>query len=343
MNLFRSKKHAESIVLIDISANSVAGAYAHYPENELPMLLYTRRFPIEVREGEPREQAMVRALQILGATLIREGAPALMRVTGSGFASDIIVSIDAPWQKTSVHIEHIEQKTSFIFTKSLVIKKLEETNVVTPGKILVDESVIGTILNGYETSDPYGKQAHRASIIVLTSLIDEKVAHAILAILQSLYHTKRILPITSSSLRYQAIRKIFPHEHDMLIVDAAVSLTSIALVRKGLLMAITETSSRANDSWMDTVATEFAELAKSYPLPRTILLLAREPDVSFLQQKFSTTNLEKLWLSDNPPRIVPILVSHINGLIRQTNAVLPDLSLFLMILYGQQRIIAGKK
>ncbi len=343
MDFFRSKKRTESIVLIDVSANSVAGAYAYYVENELPLLLYTRRFPIEVRENESRERAMFRALQILGATLIREGAPALMRVTGSGSADGILVSIDAPWQKTSVHIEHIEQRSPFLFTRSLAVKKLEETNVVIPGKILADESIIGTILNGYETGDPYGKQAHRASIVVLTSLIDEKIAHDVLSILQGLYHTRRVLPIASSSLRYQAIRRVFPHEHDVLIVDTTLPLTSIALVRKGLLVAMTGAGDHADNSWMDIVAAELAELAKSYPLPRTILLLAREPDISFFQQKFSTANLEKLWLSDNPPKVVPILVGHITGLVRQTSAVLPDMSLLLMTLYGQQRIFDGKK
>lgn len=343
MSLFRSKKRAESIVLIDVSANSVAGAYVHYRQGELPMLLYTRRFPVETRGDEPRERAMSRALKILGSTLIREGAPALMRITGSGSADGILVSIDAPWQKTSVHIEHIEQKTSFIFTKSLAIKKLEEISVAPHGKVLVDESVIGTILNGYETSDPYGKQVHRASIIVLTSLLDEKVANDVLSTLRGLYHTKRVLPVTSSSLHYQAIRKVFPHEHDVLIVDATASSTFIALVRKGFLMVITEVSGHTDDSWMDTITAEFSELAKSYPLPRTVLLLARDPDISFLRQKFNMTDLEKLWLSDNPPKVIPVLASHITGLVRQINIVSSDISLLLMTLYGQQRILDGEE
>ncbi len=337
MGFFQSGKRAESIVLVDVGTNSVAGACARYVEGQLPALLYTRRFPVEMREDEPQERAMLRALQILGTTLVREGGPALARATGSGSVSDILVSIDAPWQQTSVRTENFEQKTPFVFTKNMIAKELEKTRIVAPGKVLADESVIGTILNGYETSDPYGKKVHRASAIVLTSLIDKQVAHGILSVLQGLYHTKRVLPIAGSSLRYQAVRRAFPHERDILIVDATGSLTSIALVRKGLLVATAEMTDHANDSWMDDVTAELAEFAKSYPLPRTIFLLARESDVSSLQQRLNGANLGRLWLSENPPKVVAILASHIAPLVRQTTAAPLDIPLLLMTLYWQHR------
>lgn len=326
-------------MLVDIGTSSVAGAYARYVEGELPVLLYTRRFPVEMRENESPERAMLRALQILGTTLIREGAPILSRATGSGSANNILVSIDAPWQTTSIRMEHFEQKTPFVFTKSLVTRKLEQTSIAATGKLLADESIVGTILNGYETGDPYGKEAHRASVFVLSSFIDEKIANSILSVLQSLYHTTRILPIAGNSLRYQAIRKAFPHERNALIVDATGPLTSIALVRKDLFIAIVERADRTADSgsWVDGVTKELTELAKNYPLPHTIFLLAREPETSSLQQTLDAAHLGKFWLSDNPPKIVPILASHINGLVRQTTAASPDLLLLLMALYYQHR------
>ena len=54
---------AESVVFIDISASSVAGAYARYTKGEPPTLLYTRRLPIERRDGgEPQSSALCCAL-----------------------------------------------------------------------------------------------------------------------------------------------------------------------------------------------------------------------------------------------------------------------------------------
>lgn len=339
MGFFRSGKHAESVVLIDISMDSVAGAYARYTEGELPVLLYTRRFPVEVRKGESQERAMLRALQILGTTLIQEGAPLLLRATGSGSAHTILVSIDAPWQETAVRTAQSEKKDVFIFTKDLAVEELKKTGVAAPGKVLADESVIATLLNGYRTNNPYGKKARRASMVVLTSFIDEKVARAILPILQNLYHTKRIVPIAGSSLRYQAIRTAFPHERNALIIDAASSFPSLALIRKDLLAAVVETPGRSahKDSGADEILAGLTELTKNYPLPRTVFLLARQTDISAVQKKLSAMGAGKLWLSDDPPKIVPVLVSHLTGFVRQTTAAPSDVPLILMALYYQAR------
>lgn len=336
-NFFRNT-NAKSSVYIDISADSVAGAYAHYKEGGLPVILYTRRYPIEIRTDEPRERAMLRALTILGSTLIREGAPILMRATGRGRADTILVSIDAPWQETSVRTERLGRQASFIFTKNMVVTAIEKNSVVPPDKLLADESIIGTILNGYEMKNPYGKKAHRAEIIVLTSFIDKRVVNGIATLIKNLYHTEHILFIAGSSLRYQAMMKVFPHEGDALMLDAAGSVTSIALVRKGFLVAVVEVPSKySTASWAEDIGSELATLAQKYPLPRTIFLLAREPEITFLQEKLSTANLSKFWLSDNPPKIVPVLSNHLSKSVQQATNTPPDLQLLLMAIFGKDR------
>lgn len=332
--LFQKKK-TESVVLIDIGAGSVAGAYAIFTEGAQSSLLYTRRLPIEIREDEPHDRAMLRALKILGDALVLEGAPILMRTTGSGSTDTVVVSINAPWQETKIRTENFEQKTSFTFSKRLITTSLEKTSVTPPGKLLVDESLIGTILNGYETHHPYGKKVHRASIIVLTSLIDEHAASGINSIIRGLYHTKHILSIAGSSLRYQAMRIAFPHERDVLILDATGPLTSIMLVRRDLLVDVVDIPSPMNntDAWLQKIVDELTELAKRFPLPHTIFLLAREPEIASLRETLNAANLGRLWLSENPPKIVSVLGSHLNRSIRQTAATPPDLSLLLMALY----------
>ncbi|MFA5745011.1 MAG: hypothetical protein WC887_02250 [Candidatus Paceibacterota bacterium] len=212
LNLFRDTKKSQSVVLIDVTADSVAGAYALYKESETPTLLYTRRLPLDIREGEPCEQAMVRALTILGNELIREGAPILMRATGNGHADTVLVSVDTPWQETKVRTENFEREKPFMFTKTIVATAIEKTSIVPTGKFLADESIVSTILNGYETHDPYGKHTRRASVTVITSFIEKIIFDTIVSILRDLFHTKHIFIIASGSLRYQAIRAAFPHE-----------------------------------------------------------------------------------------------------------------------------------
>lgn len=337
---FGGRGSGESAVLIDVGTHTVAGAYAHVAKaGDAPTIVYEKSVQVEFREGELQEQAMLRALRTLGEMLLREGAPALARVSGSGRAGDIIVSINAPWQKTSVRSEYLEEKKPFVFTKHLVDAVIEKTSVKPPGKLMVNESVIGTILNGYVTADPFGKEAHRAEIVIVTSIIDEPVANAIIEVLRGLYHTRHIKSIAGNSLRYQAMRAAFPHERDALIVDVTGPLSSIALIRKDLLMTIVQIGDglATVEAWIQQVITELIEVSRRFPLPRTIFLLAREPEVAPLQKALSSANLGELWLSENQPTVVPVQASHLATLVRRTSAGTPDLLMLLMALYWRQQ------
>lgn len=336
---FDKKERSGSAVLIDIGTDSVAGACVRYIKGEPATILYTRRLPIEIRVDEPHERAMLRALEVLGSALIREGAPALLRHTGSGTADTVLVSVDAPWQKTNIRNEYFEEKNQFTFTKRMVEQVLDKTRGAYQDKLIINESVIGAIINGYETRDPYGKKAHRASVIILTSLIDEKVAKNIHTILRKLYHSENILLIAGSSLRYQAMRIAFPHDRAALILDATTSFTSVSLVRQNLLVDIVDIPAPIADPtvWLKNITGALSELARRFPLPRTIFLLAQEQNAVVLQEIFSTMHSNSLWLSDNPPSIIFVKSSHIGNLVRQATTTVPDLPLLLMALYFGRR------
>lgn len=341
--LFGSKKKSESVVLIDLGTKSVAGAYVHFAQGKTPTILYTRRLPVELRENEPTERAMLRALQILGATLVREGAPVLLRTTGSGTAQSIFVSLDAPWQKTLVRTDYFSQESPFVFSKEFVTTILEQDETKVPNMVLADQSVIGITLNGYFTRNPYGKKATQASVSVLTSYIDESIAKNVLAVLQSVYHNRHIIPISGNSLRYQTIQRIFPHERDALILDATNPFTSVALLRKGLLVTMVEMSaSDPIDSWIHTVERQLTQIGEEYPLPRTIFLLAKESDMASFKEAFGTINTNRFWFTENPPNLIGVVASHVNTLVHQVATTSPDIQLLLMAIFRQTIALDGE-
>lgn len=333
--LFHKDHSTESIIVIDIGADSVGGAYVHYETGALPTLIYTQRIKTENHEGEAREHAMLRTLEQLANDLLVKGAPALARATGSGRADLVLVSIDAPWQETTVRSEVFESETPFSFTKSLVTKKLAETQKTPDKKILADESIVGTILNGYETRDPWGKRAHSATIMVLTSLIEKFVAHDVISVLRRTFHTGRILPIAGNSLRYQATRTVFPHEQSALILDVSNdSHAALAVIRNNLFVVMLQVpGSPSEEAWGATLAAKLAEVAANYPLPRTIFLLARDADTQKLKEILASATIGKLWLTDSPPKIITIIASQLSESVRQAAPDSADLPLSLMAIY----------
>lgn len=332
------------LVLIDINAGSVGGAYAIYDETSAPLVAYATRQPIDIRADEPHEKAMIRALSAVAQDLITRGAPVLMRLTGSGRASTVLVSVDAPWQETKIRAEGFERTSPFVFTKAMLATALEKTSVTPAGKTLADESIIGTVLNGYETHVPFGRKVHRATVLVLTSFIPIEVSDSIVDALRGAFHTRNILSIAGTSLRYQALRALFPHERSALLFDAIGPCLSIALVRKGLLVETADITKgiaeRDTSTWVEEVRTNLTNFAKQFPLPRTIFLLSQEDDAPYLEGALTAASLTSLWLSDQPPKIVPIVASHVQPHLRLAEHVTVDMPLMLMAHYWKHRLIA---
>jgi hypothetical protein len=337
-NLFRAKKQAESVVLIGIGENIVCGACVRYEDGRSPTAHYTRSLPVTVRDGEERERAVLRTLRSLGDDLIREGAPALARAIGNGVVSTILVAVDAPWQKVLTRTEYFEQREPFTFTEDLVEKRLAETDVVAPDEVLVDKSIIGATLNGYATNAPYGKEARRASITVLTSLVKLRLKDSVTEIMRGLYHTRDIRFIGGSSLRYQTARSLFPHDRDAIIIDATDGLTSIALVREGVFVTLANVMAPiGGDGWAEQITKELDTVSVRHPLPRIVFLLAQESEALALRQDLDTDAFAALWRSAGAmPKVVSVLKTLIGGSVRQLSAEPVGLNTLLMTLYYQR-------
>ena len=342
-NFFHKEKKAESVVLISVGENVVCGACVRYEDGRSPTVHYTRSLPVTVREGEERERAVLRALKFLGDDLVREGAPALVRAVGNGVVGTVLVAVDAPWQKVLPRTEYFEQREPFVFTEDLVEKRLAEADIAEADETIVDKSIIGATLNGYATSAPYEKEARRASITVLASLVKTRIKDNVTEIMKGLYHTRDIRFIAGSSLRYQTTRSLFPHDRDAIIIDATDGLTSIALVREGVFVTLANIIAPVGGSgWAARITKELGTISDHRSLPRIVLLLAQEHEALALRQDLDIADFAALWHNTGAmPKIVPVLRTLIGGSVRQLSTEPADLGTLLMAFYYQRH--ASKK
>jgi hypothetical protein len=333
-NLF-SKKKSRSVVLVDIAARSVGGACVLLAEGEKPAILFSRRFPIEIKTSEKPKAALLRALTVLAETLVRDGAPAIQRVVGSGSVDAVHASIDPPWEETELRTAHLDQNEPFVFTKTLAKAALEHERAEEDGENTVEERIVGITLNGYSAPNPFGRSAHRASLSVLSSRINRAVAEEILNLFKTTYHTTNVTYTSGVSLRLQTLRQMFPHEKDAILLDTDTTATSLVFMRGGLPVALSKPASAP--SWTKGVREVLVECAKQFPLPRTLLLLSRnqecvDEDCAELRSLASLTH-GKLWLSETPPTIIPVLTSQCSRFVQHRATTPPDLALALAAHY----------
>jgi hypothetical protein len=247
MALFATKKSKTSFALFDCNSTSVGGALVHVEGGNLPIIYYTVREPIEPHDQESSSDAMLRTLKIVADALIAKGAPTLRSETGSGHIDRVLVSIGTPWQKTSIRIEAISDKKPFLFTQALVSDLLKKDATIPEGFTKSKESIIATLLNGYETTKPYGKKVNRADIVVLSSFVQKNVAELIEHILRKTFHTHAFTFTAFASVAYTALHDLYPHEKDFLVLEVSGEATDIAFVKRGFLVDITSLSHGLND------------------------------------------------------------------------------------------------
>ena len=358
------KKKTRSVALIDIGSASVGGAYAHYEEGKPPVIYYTARVDVEIREGETIKDGMLRSLAFLERLLIEEGAPALRREVGSAVIEKVLVSVAAPWQDTLVTTTNIQQKNAFTFTHAHLAEAVKRTAIATKDRISSGHTVI-------ETPNPFGKRVTRAELVILASTLEREASHAIESSLRKAFHTNEIELTAFAPVAYTVFRDLYPHQKDFIVLDVSGTGTDVAFVKRGLLVEVrsvafgtqdlliaarkagqrahlsavdmidpvanssfAKESEEAERVWLDGLHGAFASVAGVQALPRTLLLLADTDARDYLKRTLENSRLRSLWLSEEPLSVIPITPSHLAARVKTRGLGDGDLFLALLALYA---------
>jgi hypothetical protein len=371
MALFGSGPKTESIALIDIDSTSIGAAVSVHTKGSLPTLIYTNRISIQRRDHEEHVDAMLRVLAEISDDLVIRGSPIVRQQTGSGRISRIIASIGAPWQKTLVRVQSVSKTKPFAFTHALLSELVQKAVDVPEGYEKYDESVISTMLNGYDIPHPFGKHALRADIVILSSLLEKEAATKVEKLLRKTYHTHALTLTAFAPIAYSLLRNLFIHEKDFLVLHISGESTDVAFMKQGQLVdtlsseqgiqglerlvqdkankshvgalidaarnGTYESSVReAEKEWLTMIRSTLSSLAEHHPLPRTVFLLADAGSRMYLAQLLDAPEIRSLWLSDDPLRIVPIQPSHLAPFIQVRGEAEGDISLGLLGLFANR-------
>jgi hypothetical protein len=335
-----SPKKTESVAFVEIGADSVGGAYARFETGKPPLVIYTKRIPFEWRPDESTTAPLARALSSLGEFLIREGAPSLQRATGSGSITRVLASVASPWQDAAVRVEKLESPKPFVFTHAVLKDALTRSSVEPSGKLLVDETVIATMLNGYETHAPFGKRVSRASIVILAAAVDAEVGQLVASSIRGMYHTHETRLTAFARVSYAGIHAVFPHEEEYLGIEVRAGVTSLMLVKRDCLVGIM-TIPPTPDGWLVGLKGALDALAVDHPLPHTLFLIAPDADRDALKQQIEGAHFETLWLSEGPPRVIPLTSELLAPLVAVAPEASRELFLSLLILFYQRVYTQG--
>jgi hypothetical protein len=369
MSLFSFGKRKTGIVtLIDIGSASVGGAYVRYQAGTQPLICYTARVDVAPRDGEDMADSMLRSLSFLEQLLAEEGAPELRRMFGDVVIERVVVSIAAPWQDMAVTTTQIEEQKPFVFTRGHVEKAVHKATL-TEGHVLSGQTVISTILNGYQVAKPFGKRVSRAELVVLSSSVDRKAADSIRASLRRAFHSDDIEITAFAPAAYAAFRSLYPHQKDLVVIDVSGTATDVLFVKHGTLAqaasvpqgthdllraalaagkhahlggqdlldqganATFEKGAEAAESaWLQGLRDVFSRFAAERALPHAVFLLADHDAREYLKRTIEESAIRELWLTEEPLSVMMMDPAHLSGQVKMYGSSEQDLFLSILAL-----------
>lgn len=364
-----------SVALIDIDSSSIGGAVAYFTPSMPPAIAYSERIELEPHQDEHLDAVMLRTLKEMTQLLVKRGGPALRKASGSGHIDHIFVRIGTPWQQTLIRREKILEPKPFIFTYAIQHDILRKKDVPPDGYQNLDETVIATLLNGYPTAKPFGKQTRQIEMVIASSWIEKGVAPEIQKVIRGVYHTHALTITTPASMSYGVFKQLFAHEKNYLILEISEEATNMSYVKDGALIkaeslalgvndivrhardgmpadrqprasiidiasnaAFASSVEAAQDSWVKKMESLFQSFASEQALPRTIFLIAPEGTRDYLTRLLDTPTLRSLWLSDEPLRVVGVAPSHLGTFVSIGPEAQQDTVLGLFALYARTTI-----
>jgi hypothetical protein len=243
MSLFTWSASARDLLLLfDVGSGSVGGAIALHAKAEPPTILYSTRSEILFKHDMTAKRLLSlcqRALAEVVLALVHEG------FARAGFpghrpqVAEALVSLSAPWTMSKTSILHVSNKkptriTDAIF-RALLAEDRKATEASMPsGGVQIEHKLVNSVINGYETEDPYGKIATTAEFTVLSGYSLPKVVESISDSISHLIHPKTLSFHSFSFLSFAVLRELFPEHENFVFVDVSGEQTEVSVVKKGI-------------------------------------------------------------------------------------------------------------
>lgn len=237
---FLNTKKERRVVILDIGSASIGGAVVSIKKNKPPVILYTVRKQITVKENIDFQRFLYLMADALDSVLME------LAKQRNVHPDEIFCILSSPWYTSTTHFMKVKKNEAFTVTRKmiddLVNKKVSmiSDDIVKKKKIaggvprVIDVQSVQIKLNGYETDNPYGKKVNLVEAALFVSIGSEKTIRLI---------EDRVSRVFRNSVRFSSfslasfvtIRDIF-NEKSFLFIDVTGEVTDISIVKNNILI-----------------------------------------------------------------------------------------------------------
>jgi len=243
----KQTKDEEVGLILDIGSASVAGALVLFAKKKQPRVLYVTRIPITVPDNidehdftksmvsfvkKAIEEVSIKGIQHLNFRKLRKKD--IRRVfciyASPWFASEtktISIKNDVPKELTKRMVDDIVNKEKKLLTENLGIQ--DEASII-------EQKIISTKLNGYLTSNPYGKEVSDVEMTIFLGVVPTNIINAIEDTVNSSLHPDEIIHHSFSLVAYRTITDVFPADSNSIVLDVTGEVTDITVIEDDVMV-----------------------------------------------------------------------------------------------------------
>lgn len=239
-------KKSKPIAVFDISSSSVGGAHALIGKND------NGATKVTLLVQERRDTGLEDELNI--ERFVNDTARALEVVIDHVRTADvhhpefIQVVLGSPWYSTHTRTIAYSRTAGFTCTQRLVDSLIEKEIAAMlkkpteggesfgKGFKVVEQQLSHITLNGYESTDPYGKKVQAMEITLMVTIVPEIVIERFSGILRRSYGARPINVTTGPYAAYVALRDNGGVPADCVVIDVGEEITDIAFIKNNIFL-----------------------------------------------------------------------------------------------------------
>lgn len=241
MGIFSKKKTEDLVLLFDIGSSSVGAGLFYKQDSGVPEMIYSIRQPIVLETKINIDRFLhltIEALKIVANDVCMKGF---------GVPKEIYCVLSSPWHASQTRMLKLKEENPIIFTQKLAdeliakeVKLFEEEHKHFyedgNGKATTIElKNMKTILNGYESHNPFGQKAKEIEMSVFMSMVEDHIIDMIVENINRHFRSAKIKFISFIMASSTVARDMFVNQDNFLLVNIGGEVTDISMIKRDII------------------------------------------------------------------------------------------------------------
>ncbi len=240
MSFFSAPPKIKRTLMFHVGSGSIIAAYVLLEpraEGVIPQVENSVIVPLPITDelnGVVLVSAMRKALKKSAELMVEEKI---------GSPDEIICFLESPWYASQVRNIRITKNTPFLVTEKLITglikreielfdkEELAQYRASGNDSVIIERELGAIRLNGYPTTDPYGKKTSEIDLSVVISFGPRALISEIQQEISAIFHRTGIKFKTFAHAGSSVVQDLFISQDQFLFADVGAEMTDIVLVK----------------------------------------------------------------------------------------------------------------